>query len=50
MRGRLRAAGVAEVDPPKDAPDGGIWIRDPDGNLVNVRDEQPRSSRRRIRR
>src|SRR5262245_30602099 len=31
----LRAAGVSLVDPPKSAPEGGIWILDPDGNLVN---------------
>ena len=40
---RVRAAlgrhGVAEVDPPPGAPGGGLWLRDPDGNLVNVRDE-----------
>ena len=41
VRGRLQAAGVSAVDPPHDAPDGGIWVRDPDGNLVNVRQEQP---------
>jgi catechol-2,3-dioxygenase len=38
---RLRADGVAEIDPPKDAPEGGLWVRDPDGNAVNVRDEPP---------
>jgi catechol 2,3-dioxygenase len=35
----LQRAGVREVDPPRDAPDGGIWVRDPDGHLVNVRPE-----------
>lgn len=43
VRESLRAAGVSEVDPPKDAPDGGIWVYDPDGNLLNIRDEQPRT-------
>jgi catechol 2,3-dioxygenase len=33
--------GVAEVDPPKHAPGGGLWLRDPDGNLLNVREEAP---------
>jgi len=41
VRARLQAAGVREVDAPKDAPEGGVWARDPDGHLVNVRDEQP---------
>jgi len=38
-RESIRRAGVAEVDPPKNAPDGGFWLRDPDGNLLNVREE-----------
>lgn len=41
VRARLDAAGVQEVDPPRDAPEGGIWVRDADGHLVNVRDEAP---------
>ena len=41
VRARLGAAGVPEIDPPKGAPEVGIWIRDPDGHLVNIRDEQP---------
>lgn len=39
-RESLERAGVREIDPPRGAPDGGLWIRDPDGNLVNVRDER----------
>jgi catechol 2,3-dioxygenase-like lactoylglutathione lyase family enzyme len=39
VRESTRRAGVREVDPPRDAADGGFWLRDPDGNLVNVRDE-----------
>lgn len=35
----LRRAGVREVDPPRGVADGGIWIRDPDGNLLNIRPE-----------
>jgi catechol 2,3-dioxygenase-like lactoylglutathione lyase family enzyme len=38
-RDSLRRAGVSEVEAPRGAPDGGLWIRDPDGNLVNVRPE-----------
>jgi len=41
VRRRLRAAGVAEVDPPRDGPEGGYWVRDPDGNRIHVRDEPP---------
>src|ERR1700730_6970928 len=40
-RDAIRQGGVAEVDPPKDAPGGGLWLRDPDGNLLNVREEAP---------
>jgi catechol 2,3-dioxygenase len=39
VRAALRAAGVREVDPPRGAPEGGVWVRDPDGHLVNVREE-----------
>ncbi len=38
-RESLRRAGVREVDPPPGAPEGGIWFRDPEGNLVTVRPE-----------
>ncbi len=38
VRGALGRDDVREVDPPRGAPDGGVWVRDPDGNLVNVRD------------
>ena len=38
-RDSLRRAGVNPVDPPRGAPDGGLWVRDPDGNLVNIRPE-----------
>jgi catechol 2,3-dioxygenase-like lactoylglutathione lyase family enzyme len=44
VRAHLAAAGVPEADPPKDAPEGGIWVRDPDGHLLNVRDEEPAAS------
>ena len=35
----IRRAGVARIDPPRGAPEGGLWVRDPDGNVVNVRPE-----------
>ena len=38
-RESLRRAGVREIDPPRLVPEGGIWVRDPDGNAVNIRDE-----------
>jgi catechol 2,3-dioxygenase-like lactoylglutathione lyase family enzyme len=40
-RESVRRASLREVDPPRGAPDGGLWIRDPDGTLVSVRDEAP---------
>lgn len=36
----LRRAGVGEMDPPGGAPEGGIWIRDPDGYAINIRNER----------
>ncbi len=38
-RDALRRAGVPEVDPLRRAPEGGVWVRDPDGNAVNIRPE-----------
>ncbi len=38
-RESIRRAGVSEIDPPKGAPEGGFWIRDPDGHAINVRQE-----------
>ena len=39
----VRRAGVREIDPPRGAPEGGVWVRDPDGNLVTIRDEGPQA-------
>lgn len=39
VRDALKRAGIQELDPPKDAPQVGTWFHDPDGNLVNVRQE-----------
>src|SRR3990170_6257068 len=38
-RAAVRRASVREVDPPRGAPEGGFWLRDPDDNFVNVRNE-----------
>jgi catechol 2,3-dioxygenase-like lactoylglutathione lyase family enzyme len=38
-RDALRRAGVTEVDPPRGALEGGLWVRDPDGNTLNIRPE-----------
>lgn len=40
VRTALRQHGVGEIDPPAGS-SGGTWFVDPDGNLVNVRDEEP---------
>ncbi|MCX7154394.1 MAG: VOC family protein [Proteobacteria bacterium] len=34
---KLHACDISLLAPPKHAPDGGIWFRDPDGVLVNLR-------------
>lgn len=36
IRARMRAAGADETEPPQEAPGDGLWLRDPDGNAVNV--------------
>ena len=40
IREAVRRARVAEIDPPRGAPEGGLWVRDPDGHAVNVRQEE----------
>jgi catechol 2,3-dioxygenase-like lactoylglutathione lyase family enzyme len=37
----LRGKGVTLLEPPRGAPAGGIWFRDPDGVLVNLRVADP---------
>src|SRR3989441_8992298 len=39
VRESIRRGGVREIDPPRGAPEGGLWIHDPDGNYLNVRQE-----------
>src|SRR5215813_6432176 len=41
VRAALKRGGIAEIDPPKEAPQVGIWLRDPDGNLINIRRREP---------
>ena len=38
-RESIRRAGVTEIDPPRGVNGDGLWVRDPDGNLINVRPE-----------
>lgn len=38
---RLEKNGHKLTDAPRESPAGGIWFRDPDGVLVNVRDDVP---------
>jgi hypothetical protein len=40
VRASIARAGVREIDPPRGAPDGGFWVRDPDGHAINVRPEE----------
>ncbi|MBI4638830.1 MAG: VOC family protein [Candidatus Rokubacteria bacterium] len=42
-RRALVSWGAREVDSPAGAPEGGFWVRDPDGHYVNVRDETPKA-------
>ena len=37
LKKRLEGAGVRLLDPPNETPGDGLWFRDPDGLLVNVR-------------
>lgn len=37
----LERAGVALIDEPPGSPPGGLWLRDPDGGPVNLREEKP---------
>jgi len=41
LKKRLEANGVKLVDAPKETPLDGLWFRDPDGLLVNVRAVKP---------
>jgi catechol 2,3-dioxygenase-like lactoylglutathione lyase family enzyme len=39
IRKRIRQRGIAEEDEPLDDFAGGLWLRDPDGNAINIRNE-----------
>ncbi len=41
MKARLEASGTRLLDPPNAAPGEGLWFRDPDGLLVNVKVAEP---------
>jgi len=45
VRTRMAAKGVSESTAPHNAFGGGLWLRDPDGNAVNVRVEQAKPAR-----
>ncbi|HUZ75430.1 MAG TPA: VOC family protein [Stellaceae bacterium] len=38
IRARMQAHAIAEIDAPHNAFGGGLWLKDPDGHPVNVRD------------
>jgi catechol 2,3-dioxygenase len=41
IKARLEKNGTRLLDPPKETPGDGLWFRDPDGLLVNVRAADP---------
>lgn len=45
IRSRMADRGISETDAPHNAFGGGLWLRDPDGNAVNLRIEEPRPAR-----
>ena len=45
VRARMAEKGVAETPTPHNAFGGGLWLRDPDGNAVNVRLEEAQPAR-----
>jgi catechol 2,3-dioxygenase-like lactoylglutathione lyase family enzyme len=44
-REALERAGTPVIEPPAGAPENGLWIRDPDGNAVQLLDEVPAAAR-----
>src|SRR5437762_2121989 len=44
-REALERAGTAVITPPEGAPENGLWVRDPDGNAVQLLDEPPAPAR-----
>ena len=45
LQKRIEAAGVALIDAPPGSPEDGLWVRDPDGYLLHIVDEQPAPTR-----
>jgi catechol 2,3-dioxygenase-like lactoylglutathione lyase family enzyme len=45
VREALDRAGVAVIEPPAGAPVDGLWARDPDGNAVQLLDDNPAAAR-----
>jgi len=45
LRTRMAKKGIAETAAPHNAFGGGLWLRDPDGNAVNVRPEEAQPAR-----
>ena len=41
LKRRVEDCGVRLVDPPREHPANGLWMRDPDGVLINVREVEP---------
>ncbi|MER7789685.1 VOC family protein [Streptomyces sp. NPDC097640] len=41
LQRHLESLGIALQDPPAGGSEGGLWFRDPDGNAVNVREQEP---------
>jgi len=37
IRSRMKEKGVVEIDAPHNAFGGGLWLRDPNGNAINIR-------------
>lgn len=46
IRTRMRQRDISELRPPHRGFEAGLWLSDPDGNLVNIRNEAPRPWRR----
>lgn len=42
VRARMKDLGLAQIDAPHKAFGGGLWLRDPNGNAINIRLEQPK--------
>jgi catechol 2,3-dioxygenase-like lactoylglutathione lyase family enzyme len=41
IRARMQERGIPEIEAPHNAFGGGLWLKDPDGNAINVRRESP---------